>query len=119
MEEQFIDIEHGQAHRAKLMSDLAYGEEQTAPSLRRHHADDGGRARGGGRGGRGGGFAGSRSRAIGLRRCVAALMVSVIPLICSLGLQLEFLPLCGTLARQLRPRSRHMKKEIIRVELEA
>ena len=50
------------------MINLENGEEETTPSLRRHHADAAGRARGGGRGGRGGGFAGSRSRAIGLKR---------------------------------------------------
>ena len=49
-----------------------YGEEL---NLRRHHADDGGRPRGGGRGGRGGGFVGSRSRVVGLKRCVVALMM--------------------------------------------
>lgn len=79
MEEQFDDINRGQAHRARLMSNPEirpeYGEEDIGFSLRRHHADNGGRARGGGRGGRGGGFAGSRSRVVGLIRYVTAVMV--------------------------------------------
>jgi hypothetical protein len=47
-----------------------YGNEDAETGLRRHHADNSGRAQGGGRGGRGGGFAGSRSRGSGPKRCV-------------------------------------------------
>lgn len=79
MEERFDDINHGQAHRAKLMSDPGirkeYGGEDMDFNLRRHHADNSGRAQGGGRGGRGGGVAGSRPRASGPKRYVAAVTV--------------------------------------------
>ena len=81
IEEQFDDINRGQTHRAKLMSDpeirRAHGIIDGEIILRRHHADNSGRAQGGGRGGRGGGVAGSRSRVSGLKRYVTAVKVNI------------------------------------------
>lgn len=55
----------------------AHGLGDEEINLRRHHADNGGRARGGGRGGRGGGFVGSRSRVSGPKRYVTAVQVKI------------------------------------------
>lgn len=68
VEEHLDDINRGQTHRAKIMN--IGSNDNTELSARRHHADNAGRAQGGGRGGRGGGVAGSRSRALGPRRYV-------------------------------------------------
>jgi hypothetical protein len=68
VEEHLDDINHGQTHRAKIMNIGSNAD--TELSARRCHADNSGRAQGGGRGGRGGGVAGSRPRALGPRRYV-------------------------------------------------
>lgn len=86
MNERFADINHGQLHRARLIEHLAnpsadpsenpegFGEEDESVNHRRHHADNGGRAKGGGRGGRGGGFVGSRPRVSVAKRYVPVMM---------------------------------------------